>query len=146
MSSERKLVWMTESFFVSSSGVGNNTVVTESNGDSVPGLDSAELWPAEADAEAMSPSSLSLEEKVGTEGSVGKEEVSTEEDTEVEGHLEELLEEKHCCERLSPQSEVDSSDADPAELEAIFIAPLDGCQAELRGRVIKEVRKPGRSE
>ncbi|XP_013879592.1 integrator complex subunit 6 [Austrofundulus limnaeus] len=124
-------------------GVGNNTVVTESNGNSVPGLDSAELWPTES--EAMSPSPLSLEEKVGMEGVVGEEDVSTEEDKEVEDHLEELLEEKHSCERLSPQSEVDSSDADPAELEAIFIAPLDGCQAELRGRVIKEVRKPGRN-
>lgn len=121
---------------VSSSGVVNNTVVTESNGDGVPELDSDKLWPTEA--EATSPSSLSLEEKFGAE-----EDVSPEEDTEVEDHLEELLEDKHSCE--SPESEVDSS-AEPAELEAIFIAPLDGCQAELRGRVIKEVRKPGRSE
>uniref|UniRef100_A0A4W6FR03 Integrator complex subunit 6 like n=1 Tax=Lates calcarifer TaxID=8187 RepID=A0A4W6FR03_LATCA len=55
------------------------------------------------------------------------------------------LEEKHNCERLSPQSQLEGSEADPAGLETIFIAPLDGSQAELRTRVIKEVRKPGRN-
>uniref|UniRef100_A0A8C6KED2 Integrator complex subunit 6 like n=1 Tax=Nothobranchius furzeri TaxID=105023 RepID=A0A8C6KED2_NOTFU len=68
------------------------------------------------------------------------------EEAEMDDHLEEqLLEEKHNCEDLSPQGEVDISEADPAALETIFISPLDGCQAELRSRVIKEVRKPGRN-
>uniref|UniRef100_A0A665WSJ0 Integrator complex subunit 6 like n=1 Tax=Echeneis naucrates TaxID=173247 RepID=A0A665WSJ0_ECHNA len=55
------------------------------------------------------------------------------------------LEEKHNCERLSPQSQLEAPESNPAELETIFIAPLDRSQAELRTRVIKEVRKPGRN-
>uniref|UniRef100_A0A672YPG0 VWFA domain-containing protein n=1 Tax=Sphaeramia orbicularis TaxID=375764 RepID=A0A672YPG0_9TELE len=64
----------------------------------------------------------------------------------LEDHLDEqLLEEKTNCERLSPQSHLETADPDPGVLETIFIAPLDGSQAELRTRVIKEVRKPGRN-
>uniref|UniRef100_A0A7N6BGU9 VWFA domain-containing protein n=1 Tax=Anabas testudineus TaxID=64144 RepID=A0A7N6BGU9_ANATE len=64
----------------------------------------------------------------------------------VEDHVvEQPLEEKHNCERLSPQSPLEDTESDPAVLETIFIAPLDGSQAELRTRVIKEVRKPGRN-
>uniref|UniRef100_A0A8C2WA78 Integrator complex subunit 6 like n=1 Tax=Cyclopterus lumpus TaxID=8103 RepID=A0A8C2WA78_CYCLU len=44
-----------------------------------------------------------------------------------------------------PQSLLEDPYADPAALETIFIAPLDGSQAELRSQVIKEVRKPGRN-
>ncbi|KAI4819391.1 hypothetical protein KUCAC02_004638 [Chaenocephalus aceratus] len=36
-------------------------------------------------------------------------------------------------------------EADPETLEPIFIAPLDGSQAELKSQIIKEVRKPGRN-
>ncbi|XP_037531950.1 integrator complex subunit 6 [Nematolebias whitei] len=125
-------------------GDGSNMVAPESNGDSVLGLDSAELWSSEVDTEGstLTPSSLGLEEKVGAGC---EEDIGVGEDTEEKDHLEELLEDKHSCERLSPRSEADSTEADSAELDAIFIAPLDGCQAELRGRVIKEVRKPGRN-
>uniref|UniRef100_A0A3Q3WDM8 VWFA domain-containing protein n=1 Tax=Mola mola TaxID=94237 RepID=A0A3Q3WDM8_MOLML len=59
--------------------------------------------------------------------------------------VEQPLKEKNNCDRLSPQSQLEGSDADPAMPETIFIAPLDGSQAELRSRVIKEVRKPGRN-
>uniref|UniRef100_A0A8C5A9E8 Integrator complex subunit 6 like n=1 Tax=Gadus morhua TaxID=8049 RepID=A0A8C5A9E8_GADMO len=60
-----------------------------------------------------------------------------------------LVEEKQSCDALSPpghdgQSEGPGGDA--AVLETIIIPPLDCSQAELRTRVVKEVRKPGRSE
>lgn len=133
---------------VAPSGVdGSNMVVTESNGESVLGLDSGELWPVEMDTEPGNPSSPSLEEKVGTGPAVCGEDISTMEEVLVEDHLnEQLLEEKHNCDRLSPQSQLDDAEAEPAMPETIFISPLDGNQAELRTRVIKEVRKPGRSE
>uniref|UniRef100_A0A3B3THK8 Integrator complex subunit 6 like n=1 Tax=Poecilia latipinna TaxID=48699 RepID=A0A3B3THK8_9TELE len=97
----------------------------------------------EADAEALSPSPLTLEDKTGLAAPFQAEESSTVED---EDHLEEqTTEERHNCDRLSPQSELDGSEDDFAALDTIYITPLDGCQAELRSRVIKEVRKPGRN-
>lgn len=125
-------------------GVDSSTVVmTESNGDSGLGLDPAEMWPADMDIEATSQSPLILEEKVAA---VQEEDAVVTEEQPVGDHLDEqLLEEKHNCDRLSPQSQADSTEAEPSELETIFITPLDGNQAELRTRVIKEVRKPGRN-
>lgn len=126
---------------------GNSLVVTESNGDTVLGLDSGEIWPTEMDNETESPSPLSLEEKAGTGETDQGEDVNIPEERQEEDPLEEQpLEEKHNCDRLSPQSQFDDMEADPVVLETIFIAPLDGNQAELRTRMIKEVRKPGRSE
>lgn len=132
---------------------GNNVVVTESNGDGVLGPESVEIWPAELDTVAGTPSSLSLEEKDGMVAADQGEDINMVEERLVEDHLDEQqLEEKLNCDRLSPQSQLEcadvdiDADADPAALETIFIAPLDGSQAELRSRVIKEVRKPGRSE
>ncbi|XP_072252254.1 integrator complex subunit 6 isoform X2 [Leuresthes tenuis] len=127
----------------------SSMVVTESNGDGVLGLDSGEIWPAEMDTKTGSPSSLSLEAvevKVVEEAAIQVEDISTEEDRLVVDLLEEqMLEEKHNCEPLSPQSELDEAETDATVLETIIIAPLDGSQAELRSRVIKEVRKPGRN-
>ncbi len=122
-------------------------VITESNGDGVLGPESGEIWPTELDAVAESPSSLCLEEKARLGAGEQGEDVNMAEERLVEDRLDELpLEDKHNCERLSPQSQLESSEDDPAVLETIFIAPLDGTQAELRSQVIKEVRKPGRSE
>lgn len=122
-------------------------VVTESNGDGVLGLESGEIWPAELDAVAGNPSSLSLAEKAGLVPADQGEDINMVEERLVEDCLDgQPLEEKHNCERLSPQSQLEGPEANPAALETIFIAPLDGSQAELRTRVIKEVRKPGRSE
>lgn len=119
--------------------------LTESNGDCVLGLDSGEMWPGETDAEVLCPCPLMLEDKTGLAEPFQAEEASAAED---EDHLEEeqTTEERHNCDRLSPQSELDGSEDDFATLHTIYITPLDGCQAELRSRVIKEVRKPGRSE
>ncbi|KAM9376271.1 integrator complex subunit 6 [Pholidichthys leucotaenia] len=126
---------------------GNSTVVADSNGDSGPGLDPGEIWPAEMDTEAGMPSSPGLEEKgvIGAPAVQG-EDFSTPEERLVEDHADEhLLEQKLNSERLSPQSQLSDTEVDNVELQTIFIAPLDGNQAELRTRVIKEVRKPGRN-
>ncbi|XP_053180337.1 integrator complex subunit 6 [Scomber japonicus] len=135
---------------------GNNAVVTESNGDRALGPDSGEIWPVEMDAAPENASPLSLEEKAGLGAADPvEEEVDVTEEKLEEDHLnEQLLEEKLNFERLSPQSQLEGdeaeaeaeAEADPdASSEAIFIAPLDGSHAELRSRVIKEVRKPGRN-
>ncbi|XP_037636315.1 integrator complex subunit 6 [Sebastes umbrosus] len=135
---------------------GNNVVVADSNGDGVLESESeseselGEIWPAEMDPVAESPSPLSLEEKAGLEASDPGEDIDmTEEDGKiglVEDSLDEQpLEERHNCDRLSPLSQLEDTEADPAVLETIFIAPLDGSHAELRSQVIKEVRKPGRN-
>lgn len=123
---------------------GINMVVPESNGDGVLGPESVEIWSAEPDTVAAgTPPSLNLEEKTADRG----EDTSMTEERLVEDHLDQqLLEPKHNCERLSPQRQPNSPEAvDPAALQTIFIAPLDGSQAELRSQVIKEVRKPGRN-
>ncbi|XP_078117316.1 integrator complex subunit 6 isoform X3 [Sander vitreus] len=124
----------------------NNAVVAESNGDGVLEPESGEVWPAETDPVAESPSPLSLEEKAGPEAADQGEDMDMTEERLVEDSLDEQpLEEKHNCDRLSPQSQLDDTEAEPAMLETIVIAPLDGSQAELKSQVIKEVRKPGRN-
>ncbi|XP_038555673.1 integrator complex subunit 6 [Micropterus salmoides] len=124
----------------------SNMVVTESNGDGVLGPESGEIWLAEIDSVAGNAPSLSLEEKAGLVAAEPEEDIHMTEEGLPEDRLDEQsLEEKHNCERLSPQSHLEGTEADPAVLETIFIAPLDGSQAELRSRVIKEVRKPGRN-
>uniref|UniRef100_A0A672YPH8 VWFA domain-containing protein n=1 Tax=Sphaeramia orbicularis TaxID=375764 RepID=A0A672YPH8_9TELE len=126
---------------------GNNALVPESNGDGVLGHESGENWPSEMDTVVGNLTSESLEEKAGLGAADPGEDINMMEERLVEDHLDEqLLEEKTNCERLSPQSHLETADPDPGVLETIFIAPLDGSQAELRTRVIKEVRKPGRSK
>uniref|UniRef100_A0A671X0B5 Integrator complex subunit 6 like n=1 Tax=Sparus aurata TaxID=8175 RepID=A0A671X0B5_SPAAU len=101
----------------------NNMVVTESNGDGVLGPESGEIWPAELDTVAENQTSLSLEDNAGLGEDVN------------------MMEEK----LVEDDSLLEDPEADPTVLETIYIAPLDGSQAELRSRVIKEVRKPGRN-
>ena len=132
---------------ISPGGDATNVAVTESNGDSISEHESGEMWPPEMDTDAGSPASVTSEEKDVSVSIVPEDEISTAEDRLVADHLEEQpLEKKNNCEGLSPRSELDDTEADPVALETIFIAPLDGSQAELRSRVIKEVRRPGRSE
>uniref|UniRef100_A0A8D3BXJ8 Integrator complex subunit 6 like n=1 Tax=Scophthalmus maximus TaxID=52904 RepID=A0A8D3BXJ8_SCOMX len=123
---------------------GNNVVVPESNGDGGLGSELGEIWPAEMEPVEGNPSPPTLEEKASMGAVDGGEDIITTEERPVEDCLDEQpLEEEHDCERLSPQSEPD--EAEPAAPETLVIAPLDGSQAELRTRVIKEVRKPGRN-
>lgn len=125
-------------------------MVSESNGEGVLGPDSGDSWPTEVDAVAGSPAPLSLGERVGLGAADQAEDICVIEERLSEDGLDERpVEEKHNCEQLSPPSQERASEgagADPAMPETIFIPPLDGSQAELRTRVIKEVRKPGRSE
>lgn len=126
---------------------GNNVVITESNGDGILGPESGEMWPPELDNVAGNPSPLSLEEKAGLGAADQGEDIDmTGERVEDDRLFEHPLKEKHNYERLSPQSQLEGTETDPPMLETIYIAPLDGSQAELRTRVIKEVRKPGRSK
>jgi len=126
----------------------NNVAVTESNGDAVLEPDSGEIWPAEMDTVlAESPSPPGLEDKAGLGAPDPAQDIYMPEERPVDDGLDEQPpEEKHNCDRLSPQSVLDDPYADPVALPTIFIAPLDASQAELRSQVIKEVRKPGRSE
>ncbi|XP_049596265.1 integrator complex subunit 6 [Syngnathus scovelli] len=129
-------------------GLDGNVVVPERNGDVAPGPESGETWPSEVDLVTGSQPSLNLEGKAPLEAvDRGEEEVNiTKEKAMIQDTQEEQsLDERYNCERLSPQSQFESADTDPAVLETIFIPPLDGSQAELRTRVIKEVRKPGRN-
>ncbi|XP_061581811.1 integrator complex subunit 6 [Cololabis saira] len=133
-----------------------STVVSESNGDSLSGHDSGELWAPEVEAEEGSPSSdVTVEENAVAE--VQDDDASAAEDG-IPDHLEEQpVETNNNCEGLSPRSDEEDTEAeadaeveadaeaDAAEPEDTTIAPLDGSQAELRSRVIKEVRKPGRN-
>ncbi|TMS17651.1 Integrator complex subunit 6 [Larimichthys crocea] len=92
---------------------GNNVVVTESNGDGVLGPESVEIWPAELDTVAGTPSSLSLEEKDGMVAADQGEDINMVEERLVEDHLDEQqLEEKLNCDRLSPQSQLECADVD----------------------------------
>lgn len=133
---------------IPSVGGGSCTMVTESNGDGVSELDSTESWQNEMDADPEHPSPLGLEEKPVAANQ--EEDVGVAEERPPPDPLEDPPPEiKLTFERLSPQSEPDDADIDAdadVALETIFIAPLDGSQAELRSQVIKEVRKPGRSE
>lgn len=126
---------------------------TESNGDGALEPELGDIWPAEMDTVADSPPPPSSEEKAGLAAADPGEGVYVTEVAVVDNGIEERTpeeeeeeEEQRNCDRMSPQSQLEDSDADPAPLETIFIAPLDGSHAELRSQVIKEVRKPGRSE
>ncbi|XP_020485410.2 integrator complex subunit 6 [Labrus bergylta] len=125
---------------------GNDMAGIETNGDGVLGSESGEMWPSEMDTETEDPPSLILEEKARLCEAEGEEDSNMIEETLLEEQLDEQpLEEKLDYDRLSPQSLLEDPEADPAVLETIYIAPLDGSQAELRSRIIKEVRKPGRN-
>lgn len=124
----------------------NGSIVPESNGDVALGPEPGEVWPSETDPPVENPSSPSLEDKIGPEPVDREEDVNMSEENQEEDGLDEPpLDEKHNCDRLSPQSNSGSEESEPAPLGTIFISPLEGSQAELRTRIIKEVRKPGRN-
>ncbi|KAL6117991.1 ints6l [Pungitius sinensis] len=128
---------------------GNDVALTEgseSNGDGALEPESVDNWPVEMDTGADSPPPPSLEETAVLAAADPGEEVQVTEVGVVDNGIEERTpEEQTNCDQMSPRSQLGDSDADPALLETIFIAPLDGSHAELRSQVIKEVRKPGRN-
>ncbi|XP_053735331.1 integrator complex subunit 6 isoform X2 [Synchiropus splendidus] len=114
-------------------------VAMESNGDGPVGPESGEAWPSQMDAERPS-----LPEGKAADG--GEEASLSEERPVAEDHPAEPQLDNNSYDRLSPRGQLEgSADARPPELEPIFIARLDGSQAELRTRLLKEVRKPGRN-
>lgn len=122
-------------------------VVTESNGGLSLEAESGDIWPAETDIVGKHSSSLNLEQKAGLEAAEQEEGMKPAWERLEEVRLDQqLLKETRNCEELSPENHMEGSEPDPETANTIFIAPLDGGQAELRSRVIKEVRKPGRSK
>ncbi|CAL8357189.1 unnamed protein product [Merluccius merluccius] len=129
----------------------------------VEGLVESPAFLTQEDGPGAEPSSADLSEEEDicmTEDMTDKEEEQEEEEKEeeveeVEEEVEEeeesngsLEEEKQHPETPSPPShggDFEGSEADSGILETITIPPLDCSQAELRTRVIKEVRKPGRN-
>ncbi|KAK6298655.1 hypothetical protein J4Q44_G00301650 [Coregonus suidteri] len=140
---------------------GNSVLGTESNGESGLGPESGDSWPGGVmDGVGGGTAGLILEEREGERPGMCAEMGDSGEDSGVEDDRlgEDGLDERPPSERqqqnfeggLSPpdqegELEGDGDGADQAEPEAVTIAPLDGSNAELRTRVIKEVRKPGRN-
>ncbi|XP_055015259.1 integrator complex subunit 6 isoform X2 [Boleophthalmus pectinirostris] len=124
---------------------GNN--IPESNGEVGP--ECGEVWPNDTDSNMGNQISPSSETKPRPGTTVDQEDaevtMAEERAEEEEGVEEQMKDEKYNCDRLSPQSNTESSETEPEALQTVYIPPLDGTQAELRTRVIKEVRKPGRN-
>lgn len=120
---------------------GNSVVSTESNGEQVPVGEAGDGWPEGVD---------------GVEGLVPPEEREEEESPDVGEErmgLENCVDERppdHLpnCEDLSPPSQEEAMEGDECDTPTqgtILMIPLEGSNAELRTRVMKEVRKPGRN-
>ncbi|XP_057205270.1 integrator complex subunit 6 isoform X3 [Triplophysa rosa] len=121
---------------------GNNVAGTESNGEQTPGGEDGDGWPGGVDG--VRGESVPPEER----GEVG-----TPDDGEERMGLENCVDERPSdhtqnCEDLSPPSQEEAMEGngdDAPEQGTIVMIPLEGSNAELRTRVIKEVRKPGRN-
>lgn len=121
-------------------------VVTESNGGLSLEAECGENWPAETHVVGKHSSSQSAEKNASLVAAE-EEGINLTWERLEEVHLgQQLLKKTHNCEVLSPENHLGSTEPDPETANIIFIAPLDGSQAELKSRVIKEVRKPGRSK
>lgn len=121
--------------------------VAERNGGMTLEPESGDIWPAEAGLVVKHSSSLNAKQKARL-GTVEREEgVHTAGESLEEVPLDkQSLKRTYNCEGLSPENHLEGAEPDLETDDTIFIAPLDGSQAELRSRVIKEVRKPGRSK
>ncbi|XP_036380371.1 integrator complex subunit 6-like [Megalops cyprinoides] len=122
---------------------GNSVLGTESNGDPVKGAETGGVWPGGLDGVEGAAAGLIPEERAGEgeEGGVRVEDRFGEDglDERPPGHPEN-------CEELSPPGQQGVQEGTKGEaLRIITIPPLEGTNAELRTRVIKEVRKPGRN-
>uniref|UniRef100_A0A674NYN7 Integrator complex subunit 6 like n=1 Tax=Takifugu rubripes TaxID=31033 RepID=A0A674NYN7_TAKRU len=109
--------------------------------------ESGDNWPVKTDIVSKHSSSPNAEQKAGLGAAEPEGGVNPAWERLEDVHLgQQLLKETHNCEELSPENHLEGTEPDPETANTIFIAPLDGSQAELRSRVIKEVRKPGRSK
>ncbi|XP_076148589.1 integrator complex subunit 6 [Alosa pseudoharengus] len=127
-------------------GVEENSVLgTESNGDRGPGTEANDGWPGGVDG---SPAGISLDERGGGGLSdSGEDQSGMDECLSEDGLDERPLDRQQNCEGLSPPSQEGVTDGNGGESTpgTVIMIPLEGSNAELRSRVIKEVRKPGRN-
>ncbi|XP_062332736.1 integrator complex subunit 6 [Osmerus eperlanus] len=128
---------------------GNSVLAIDSNGEGGLGDDPGDSWPAEVDGEGGSPASLPLDEREGMcDGDSGEERGEMEDRLDEDGLDERPPERQQNCSGLSPPGQEEAlgdAGADLAMPGTVVVMPLDGSNAELRTRVIKEVRKPGRN-
>lgn len=122
---------------------GNNVSGTESNGERAPGGEAGDGWSGGEDGVGEEPAPPEERGEVGTPDG-GEERMGLENcvDERPPDHTQN-------CEDLSPPSQeeaMEGNEGDVPEQGTIVMIPLEGSNAELRTRVIKEVRKPGRSE
>ncbi|XP_067242685.1 integrator complex subunit 6 isoform X2 [Chanodichthys erythropterus] len=121
---------------------GNSVGDAESNGEQAPGGDAGDGWPGGVDGVGGGPAPV--EDRGEVEAPDGEEERIG---------LENCLDERPSdhtqnCEDLSPpgqEGEMEGNGGDTPTQGTIVMIPLEGSNAELRTRVIKEVRKPGRN-
>uniref|UniRef100_A0A8C2CF12 Integrator complex subunit 6 like n=1 Tax=Cyprinus carpio TaxID=7962 RepID=A0A8C2CF12_CYPCA len=120
---------------------GNSVGDTESNGERASDGEAGDGWPGGVDGEGGGPALVEDTGEVGTP------------DGEEEGiGLENCLDERPAdltqnCEDLSPPGQEEALEGNGGDSPGtIVMIPLEGSNAELRTRVTKEVRKPGRSE
>lgn len=129
---------------------GNSTVGAESNGERVMSGESGDSWSGGVEGVGGETVVLSLEEKGGMKVTDGGEEEALLENRLGEECLEERLSERpQNCENPSPPDQdrdMEGTGGDTSSRPTIVMVPLEGSNAELRTRVIKEVRKPGRSK
>lgn len=123
----------------------NSVGGTESNGEREPGDDAGDEWPGGVDGEGEGEGPAPAEDRGEVEAPDGEEERIG-----LENCLDERLSDHtQNCEDLSPPGQeeaMEGNEEDTPEQGTIIMIPLEGSNAELRTRVIKEVRKPGRSE
>ncbi|XP_023653482.1 integrator complex subunit 6 [Paramormyrops kingsleyae] len=117
---------------------GNSIPGAESNGEEAQGVDLGDGWSEGLDGLG----GATLEERVGS----GASEMG--DPAGLEDGLDESPPSDHVenCEDLTLPNQLGVlGEGDTAVPRAVFILPLEGSNAELRTRVIKEVRKPGRN-
>ncbi|XP_043112862.1 integrator complex subunit 6 [Puntigrus tetrazona] len=121
---------------------GNSVGGTESNGERVPGGEAGDGWPGGVDGEGGGPASVDdggdAETPDGEEERMGLENCLDERPSDLTPN----------CEDLSPPGQegvVEGNGEDAPAQGTILMIPLEGSNAELRTRVLKEVRKPGRN-
>lgn len=129
---------------------GNTTMGAESNGERVMSGESGDSWSGGVEGVGGGAEVLSLEEKGGMKVTDGGEEGSLLENRLGEECIEESPSERpQNCENPSPPEQdrdMEGPVGDTSTRPTIIMVPLEGSNAELRTRVIKEVRKPGRSK
>lgn len=144
------LVWVSPPIGVE----GNSMVGAESNGERVTSGEPGDSWSGGVEGVRGGTVALSLEEKGGMKVTDGGEERVLLENRLGEECIDERPSERPSerpqnCEDPSPPDQdrdVEGAGGDTSTQPTIIMVPLEGSNAELRTRVIKEVRKPGRSK